>query len=71
MSADRAGVDLVPLFEVMPSAVSSGFAWPVFQSHLLIWFLSSSSRRSSPSHQTAKFTWRGCFTPSTILPWAV
>src|SRR5262245_42127683 len=53
MSPESAGVDLVPLFDVVPSAVSRRVSPPV--PYLSTWLLSSSSRTVSVSHQTRKF----------------
>src|SRR5262245_50537406 len=52
MSAVRAGVDLVPLFDVTPEPVSSRVSPPV--PYLSMWLLSNSSRCASPSHQITK-----------------
>src|SRR5688572_23046820 len=52
-SPDSAGVDLVPLLDVVPSAVSSRVSPPV--PYLSTWLLSSSSRTVSASHQARKF----------------
>src|SRR3954453_21572547 len=67
MSADSDGVALVPLTEVQPSAVTIRSVFWVFQFHLSMWFLSSSSRKQSPSHQTAKLQLDG-FTRTISLP---
>src|SRR5262249_34442171 len=52
-SAVSAGVDLVPLFELTPLAVSRRLVAPAL--HLSMWFESRSSRVSSASHQITKF----------------
>src|SRR4051794_40142278 len=59
ISAQRHGVDLVPLLETHPSATSSGDSLSVFQSHLVMRLESSNSRSVSPSHQTPKLQERG------------
>src|SRR5678815_124294 len=55
MSAESAGVDLVPLFDMAPVAVNSRSSVDVFQFHFAIQLLSRISRSGSASHQTAKF----------------
>src|SRR5271155_1958813 len=59
MSAQRHGVDLVPLFDTQPSATTSGVSVPDSQFHLVIQLLSRISRSGSPSHQTPKLHDRG------------
>src|SRR5215510_5947755 len=54
ISADRFGVDLVPLIDDAPEAVSKRVSPPV--PYLSMWLLSSSSRTKSPSHHTRKLT---------------
>src|SRR5262245_32203238 len=53
MSPLNAGVDFVPLLDVVPSAVKRRVSPPV--PYLSTWLLSSSSRTVSLSHQTRKF----------------
>src|SRR5689334_23324293 len=53
MSACRAGVDFVPLFDVTPEPVSRRVSPPV--PYLSMWVPSSNSRWASPSHQITKF----------------
>src|ERR1700710_1211006 len=53
MSADSAGVALVPLFDATPEPVSRRVS-PLVP-YLSICVPSSSSRCASPSHQTTKF----------------
>src|SRR5688572_830960 len=53
MSADSAGVDLVPLFDATPEPVSRRVSPPV--PYLSMWVPSRSSRWASPSHQMTKF----------------
>ncbi len=59
MSAQRHGVDFVPLLDVQPWATSRGDSALVFQSHLVMRLLSRISRSRSPSHQTPKLHERG------------
>src|SRR5215510_1251737 len=65
MSPERAGVALVPLLEVAPSAVSSRVSEDV--PYLSMWLLSSSSRTVSASHQTRKLVEDGL--RPTFCPW--
>src|SRR6187399_3057370 len=53
MSPLSAGVDLVPLLDVVPSAVSRRVSPPV--PYLSTWLLSNNSRTVSASHQIRKF----------------
>src|SRR6185436_13172682 len=59
ISALNAGVAFVPLFDVQPSAVSKTVSVPSVQFHLVMRLRSSSSRNTSPSHQTPKLHERG------------
>src|SRR5262249_14804712 len=54
ISADRFGVDLVPLMDDAPVAVSKRVSALV--PYLSMWLLSSNSRTKSPSHQIRKLT---------------
>src|SRR5262245_55387027 len=53
MSADSAGLALVPLFDATPLAVSRRVSPPVPYLSMRVW--SSSSRTGSASHQIRKF----------------
>src|SRR5258708_7613412 len=55
MSAESAGVDLVPLFDAAPVAVRRRSSVDVPQFHFAIQLLSRISRNGSASHHTAKF----------------
>src|ERR1044072_87978 len=59
MSPESAGVDFVELFEERPEGESSAVRVLVSQFHFEMVVPSSSSRRRSPSHQTAKLVTLG------------
>src|SRR5258708_35519376 len=59
ISAHSAGVALVPLLEVQPSAVRRRVSEPSVQFHLEIVLRSSNSRSKSASHQTPQLQERG------------
>src|SRR3712207_1347431 len=63
MSPESAGVDFVELFEERPAGESSAVLVFVSQFHFEMVVPSSSSRRRSASHQTAKFVGEGLVVP--------
>src|SRR5215204_2647101 len=59
MSPERTGLDLVPLFEALPVALSIVETPRVAGSHFVMLMPSSNSRVKSASHQTTLFTLGG------------